>query len=83
MKVRVGVTEIQRLTTDTLDYNNPRQRVTVQNLTEVNVYEPSDIFSILEKSWKVRKVARTEMNEASRYVQYLRNALGLHRDTHC
>lgn len=53
----------------TADYSNPHQKVTVKNLTEINVYEPSDIFNVLEKSWNVRKVAQTQMNSLSRFFQ--------------
>ena len=47
------------------DPANPNASITVRGLTESNVYNPRDIFNVLEKSWLERTTAETKLNKES------------------
>jgi len=47
------------------DPSNPLGGVTVHNLEEVVVYNPKDIYDVLEKSFQQRRTAETKVNKNS------------------
>lgn len=46
-------------------FDDATQGVIVSNLDEVLVREPSDIFTVLNKSWERRITGETKMNKKS------------------
>jgi len=47
------------------DTGSSTSTITVHNLTEIPVYNSTDIFTILEKSWNERRTAGTDLNDFS------------------
>lgn len=48
-------------------FEDPSHQISVQGLSEINVYNSEDIFNILQESWKARASAPTLLNHNSRY----------------